>query len=280
MQFHCTACGHPSEMFGFVKEVFKTCARNWKAETFAKELEFVRRIFSASDDARGKRLHDIANQLLLNLENNSNLSEAFNYVMEFFAENDTRSRDGQSTFSSKVVPSGDVTDEPNGVCDGATVNGFGKELSSWLPSSRIVNSHVDIGDSIFPILNSDRPGRQMEHVELRYGEKRYVDELDSVVKFKHEEAKMYQSRADEARKEAESLKRIAIAKNQRIDEDYSSQIGNLRLLESEEKRRKKNEELQILERSQNEYLNMKMKMESEIKNLLSRLEAVKHNLHS
>lgn len=58
MQFHCFACGHRSEMLGLVKEVFMTSAKDWKAETLAKELQHGRRIFSANNDARDRRLHD------------------------------------------------------------------------------------------------------------------------------------------------------------------------------------------------------------------------------
>ncbi|XP_008801846.1 protein OBERON 4-like isoform X2 [Phoenix dactylifera] len=85
MQFHCVACDHRSEMFGFVKEVFKTCAKDWKEETLAKELQYVRRIFSASNDVRGRKLHDVAEQMLVRLEDKVNYSEVINYVMTFLS---------------------------------------------------------------------------------------------------------------------------------------------------------------------------------------------------
>lgn len=85
MQFHCLACGHRSEMFGFVKEVFKTCAKDWKVETLAKELQYVKRIFTASNDVRGKNLHDVAEQMLMRLEDKASHSEVINYVMAFLS---------------------------------------------------------------------------------------------------------------------------------------------------------------------------------------------------
>ncbi|KAA8520229.1 hypothetical protein F0562_014485 [Nyssa sinensis] len=88
MQFHCVACDHPSEMFGFVKEVFQNFVKQWTAETLSKELEYVRRIFWASEDVRGKRLHDIAIQMLSRLANESYLQEIQNQIMSFFAESD------------------------------------------------------------------------------------------------------------------------------------------------------------------------------------------------
>lgn len=84
MQFHCVACDHPSEMFGFVKEVFKTCAKDWKLETLRKELQYVRRIFSASNDVRGLKLRDVADQMLVKLENKPNLFEVRTIIMAFF----------------------------------------------------------------------------------------------------------------------------------------------------------------------------------------------------
>ncbi|KAJ9158806.1 hypothetical protein P3X46_024352 [Hevea brasiliensis] len=83
VQFHCVACDHPSEMFGFVKEVFQNFAKTWTAETFCKELEYVKRIFSASKDFRGRQLHEIANRMLEKLANKHNLSEVYSNIMGF-----------------------------------------------------------------------------------------------------------------------------------------------------------------------------------------------------
>lgn len=85
MQFSCVGCNRPSEMFGFVKDVFTSCSKDWNAETLGKELEYVRRIFLASDDLRGKRLSEVAANLLPMLGNESKLSEVHGYIMSFFA---------------------------------------------------------------------------------------------------------------------------------------------------------------------------------------------------
>lgn len=104
------------------------------------------------------------------------------------------------------------------------------------------------------------------------------DELESIVKIKQAEAKMFQSRADDARREAEGLKRIALAKNEKIEEEYTNRIAKLRLTETDEIRKQKFEEAQALERAHLEYLNMKMRMETDIKDLLSKMEATKMSL--
>lgn len=85
MQFHCVACDHPSEMFGFVKEVFQNFAKDWTAETFSRELEYVKRVFSASKDVRGRQLHEFADHMLARLANKSNLPEVYNRIMAFIS---------------------------------------------------------------------------------------------------------------------------------------------------------------------------------------------------
>jgi hypothetical protein len=85
MQFHCAACGHPSEMFGFVKEVFRTCAQHWRMETLMRELQYVERIFSASDDARGKRVRNFVKQMLIKSENKAYHPEVVKCVTAFFS---------------------------------------------------------------------------------------------------------------------------------------------------------------------------------------------------
>lgn len=86
MQFHCVVCNHPSEMFGFVKEVFLNFAREWKFERFCKELEYVNKIFSSSKDSRGKQLRQAADAMLASLKSKSiGLPEACNRILGFIS---------------------------------------------------------------------------------------------------------------------------------------------------------------------------------------------------
>jgi len=133
--------------------------------------------------------------------------------------------------------------------------------------------------SILPRFDQNDKRTMVQELQLSSVQKDFgFDELDSIIKIKHAEAKMFQSRADDARREAEGLKRIALAKNEKIEEEYVNRITKLRYAETEEMRKKKLEELHGLERAHMEYLNMKMRMESEIKDLLSKMEATKMNL--
>uniref|UniRef100_A0A803PJP4 Protein OBERON 4 n=1 Tax=Cannabis sativa TaxID=3483 RepID=A0A803PJP4_CANSA len=211
MQFHCVACDHPSEMFGFVKEVFQNFAKDWSAETLSKELEYVKRIFAASKDLRGKRLYEIAVQMLARLKNKNDLPEVYSYIMSFLNDVDS--------FKLNNMPL------PSGKEQGAS-----------------------------------------------------FDELESIVRIKQAEAKMFQTKADDARRDAEGLHQIAIAKNGKIEEEYASRIANLHLDEAERLRKQKLEELQAQERENREYFSMKMRMDAEIKDLLLKMEATKRNL--
>jgi hypothetical protein len=85
MQFHCIGCNHASEMFGFVKDVFVCCAKDWGQETLIKELDCVRKIFKGSEDFKGKELHTKAEDLLSKLERKLMSSrEACNVIIQFF----------------------------------------------------------------------------------------------------------------------------------------------------------------------------------------------------
>ncbi|WOL03998.1 protein OBERON 4-like [Canna indica] len=267
MQFHCVACGHPSEMFGFVKEVFKTCAKNWKAETLSKELQYVRRIFSTSNDVRGKRLYNLTDEMLLNLEKETNHCEVVSHILAFLSEN-------VSYISS--CPSVYMHKESSGNEAGQS------SKKEWLPSFPSEKSSLLGNTGLVSSMDCDQMGRKAREIELQMGleKKPVADELDSVIKFKLAEAKMYQERADDARREAENLKHIAMAKNSKIDEDYASRIEKIQVVEAEERRKRKLDELQVIERAHREYFSMKMRMESDIKDLLLKMETTRRNLNT
>ncbi|CAI0457389.1 unnamed protein product [Linum tenue] len=85
IQFHCIACNHASEMFGFVKDVFTCCAKDWGFETLLKELDCVRKIFKGSDDFKGKELHTKADGLISKLESKLiSPSDACHIILKFF----------------------------------------------------------------------------------------------------------------------------------------------------------------------------------------------------
>lgn len=102
--------------------------------------------------------------------------------------------------------------------------------------------------------------------------------LESLVRIKEAEARMFQSRADEARTEIESFRRMVRLKTEKLDEEYGEKVAKLCLQETEERRRKKLDELKMLENSHCDYYKMKIRMQSEISGLLKRMEATKQQL--
>ncbi|KAM6587820.1 hypothetical protein CsatA_010425 [Cannabis sativa] len=272
MQFHCVACDHPSEMFGFVKEVFQNFAKDWSAETLSKELEYVKRIFAASKDLRGKRLYEIAVQMLARLKNKNDLPEVYSYIMSFLNDVDS--------FKLKNMPLPSGKEQGKGSISGNGIAGPSQE-PTWLKSvySEKV-PQLDIPASLLPSYSYDRNDKRNMDLELRTNTPKepLFDELESIVRIKQAEAKMFQTKADDARRDAEGLHQIAIAKNGKIEEEYASRIANLHLDEAERLRKQKLEELQAQERENREYFSMKMRMDAEIKDLLLKMEATKRNL--
>ncbi|KAL1535063.1 protein OBERON 4-like isoform X2 [Salvia divinorum] len=274
MQFYCVACDHPSEMFGFVKEVFQNFIKEWTAENLSRELEYVRRIFYASEDVRGKQLHEIAVRMLSRLANRSDFQEAQSHIINFFTESNLE-RPGNIIESRKELPTR-KQEGSNGIAGSSQGTGWMKPVYTEMAPL--------LGDPVNLIRDYDTSKNDKYTVNMdiqKIAQKEPIfDELESIVRIKQAEAKMFQQRAEDARKESEALKCIAVTKSERIEEEYTSRITKLRLAEAEEMRKQKVEELQALERGYQEYFNMKMRMETDIKDLLLKMEATRRNLRT
>ncbi|XP_074335004.1 protein OBERON 4 [Apium graveolens] len=272
MQFHCVACRHPSEMFGFVKEVFQNFAKEWTAETLSKELHYVRKIFRASEDVRGRQMHELATQMLTRLANKSDVQEVRSCIMALLARNDS------SKSSSLIVPGNETIKKKQE--EGTSIIAGSSQEPTWLKAVYADKApQLERSVSLLPSFDFEMNDKNVANSDLLRHTKKEpgFDELESIVRIKQAEANMFQSRADDARREAEGLKRIANAKNEKIEEEYTSRIRKLQLIEAEEIRRKKFVELQALEREHQEYFNMKTRMKTEIKDLLLKMEATKCN---
>ncbi|KAK6242460.1 Oberon [Theobroma cacao] len=277
MQFHCIGCGHASEMFGFVKDVFLCCAKDWGPETLKKELDCVRKIFKGSDDSKGKELHIKADELCTQLQNKmmsaldacSVIIQFFNYTdgMADFPPSGACSKDLMTTQvdlrkdESSVTP---ATSLPPKLVFYSTSSSSGRDL---LPND---HGQKDIKTALANDLKSED--------EYRFGRLSNndgFDSLESMVRIKEAEAMMFQSKADEARREAETYMRMIRAKSDKLEEEYAEKLSRLCLQETEERRRKKVEELKVLEHSHCDYYQMKLRMQAEIASLLERMEATK-----
>lgn len=277
MQFHCVACGHPSEMFGFVKEVFRMCSKDWKVENLAKELQYVKRIFCVSNDVRGKSLYQVAGQMLVKLEDKKKHSEVIKNIMSFLSESEPTTGNNAPPPYSPPEPSGNNDQRGN-------TTAFPMEETPWLASVTSNKSPRRPRKTASPTIDEDQMLRQRKDSsisQMNFEKKPpIVDELESVVGFKQAEAKLYQERADNARREADGLRRISAAKNGKIDDEYSMKMAKLQLQEAEERRRQKIEEMQALERAHHDFVSLKTRMEAEIKDLLLKMEATRRNFNA
>ncbi|KAL3751130.1 hypothetical protein ACJRO7_012015 [Eucalyptus globulus] len=264
MQFHCIGCDHDSEMYGFVKDVFSCCAKDWGLETLMKELDCVRKIFRNSEDRKGKKLHVKAEELFLELQSKAvSPSDACNILKEFFTY-----LDGISDFSAPITFA-----KPQ--IESARKDPAFRLQSTYMrplaPSETPSNSHKDLKPSLTSELTAEDELRSL----LR---KDSFDSLESVIRIKEAEAQMFQSKADDARREAEGYKQMIQMSLEKLEEEYAHKLAKVCLQETEERRKKKLEELKFLENSHCDYQKMKMRMQAEIAGLLERMEATKKQL--
>jgi hypothetical protein len=143
-----------------------------------------------------------------------------------------------------------------------------KPSFNFKPSTSIIDKQLD------SIKASPKP----LSIEPHYSSSSKDDDsscLETIVKCKESEAKLFQKLADDAKKEVESYRQIVRAKTQKLEEEYATKLAKLCFQETEEKRRKKMEELKALEHSHYDYQKMKLRMQTEIQGLLERMGATK-----
>uniref|UniRef100_A0A7N0TFU2 Protein OBERON 3 n=1 Tax=Kalanchoe fedtschenkoi TaxID=63787 RepID=A0A7N0TFU2_KALFE len=278
MLFHCIGCDHASEMFGFVKDVFMCCAKDWGLETLKKEIDCVGKIFKGSEDFRGKQLYSKANEMLTKLENRLiSPSDACSFIIRFFNYTDEMTEFSTSAASLKDLSDLQVGHRKEPVQNPPSVSRppkfssvYNMGSSTLGPQSLLPLQPKDLKASLLSDLNTEK--------ELRFGslsKKEGFDSLESLVRAKEAEAKIFQNRADEARREAEGYRRMVRVKSEQLEEEYSNKLAKLCLQETEERRRKKLEELKMLESSHRDYYKMKIRMQADIGSMLERMESTK-----
>lgn len=178
---------------------------------------------------------------------------------------------GKESIATESVVGDRATDSVRDVMLKANVVGGTKSLTDGLEKARIALQNYD----------KELLEKQTEAAELQFQraqQKAKIEELESMVRIKQAEAKMFQMRADEARKEAEGLHRIVLAKREKVEEEYACKCLKLRLAEAEEKRRRRYEESQLLEQAEQEYNMMKVRMVTDIQDLLAKMESTTRQL--
>lgn len=92
--------------------------------------------------------------------------------------------------------------------------------------------------------------REVAEIQLeRQRKKQQIDELESIIRLKQAEADMFQLKASEARREAERLQRISMAKSEKTEEEYASRYLKLRLNEAEAEKQYLFEKIKLQESS-------------------------------
>jgi hypothetical protein len=317
-------------MFGFVKEVFNCCAENWNAETLMKELDFVRKIFAASDDFEGKGLHAKAEEVLSMLAKKViTLLDATNIMLQFFKYGVTdcsvtgsKSKGilAAAQASQSTIPLLSPTMTPGKSFNfNASTSILDSQIDALKASPKPLSIEPRYGASPKPLSIEPRFGTSSNplSIEPHFGSSSKQQSIDShfgaspkplsidshfgaspkplsiephfsstskddeastletIVKCKEAEAKLFQKLADDARKEVESYRQMVLSRKQSLEEEYAAKLGKLCFQETEEKRRKKMEELKSLENSHYDYHKMKLRMQTEIQGLLERMEATK-----
>ncbi|XP_019448327.1 PREDICTED: protein OBERON 3-like isoform X2 [Lupinus angustifolius] len=272
VQFHCIGCGQVSEMFGFVKDVFVCCAKDWGIETLMKELDCVRRIFRGSEDRKGKELHVRTDDMLLKLQTKTVApSDACNYIIQFFSY-----ADSMSDFPAPCISSKDLaTTQAKHSKENPSFPKYPYDISYSRSQS---DAHAMSNDHPQKDLKASLLSELKTEADFHLGallRKGGVESLESVVRIKEAEARMFQTKADEAKREAEGFQRMIRTKTAQMEEEYAEKLGKVCLHETEETRMKKSEELKVLEINHYDYYKMKMRMQDEIAGLLERMEATK-----
>ncbi|CAK9197824.1 unnamed protein product [Sphagnum troendelagicum] len=268
MQFHCIACDHTSELYGFVKDVFCTCAPQWDRDVLASELDCVRRIFHDSKDAHGQQLCSKAEQMLQQLDAQVDPAIACSTMLKFFADGDAGRVQNQSPSVSKEAQ----TQPPR----------VSKESLRTPPVSGMdkttTRDALERARAALQTYDAELEEKRQEAAELqqeREHKKAQILELESIVRIKQAEAKMFAVRAGEARREAEGLQRIVLAKAEKIEQEYAFKVAKLRLEEAEDRCHTGQDTVQVLHQAQLDFHALKLPLLTELHDLLKQLEATK-----
>ncbi|CAK9861194.1 unnamed protein product [Sphagnum jensenii] len=268
MQFHCIACDHTSELYGFVKDVFCTCAPQWDRDVLASELDCVRRIFHDSKDLHGQQLCSKAEQMLQQLDAQVDPAIACSTMLKFFADGDAGRVQNQSPSVSKEAQ----TQPPR----------VSKESLRTPPVSGMdkttTRDALERARAALQTYDAELEEKRQEAAVLqqeREHKKAQILELESIVRIKQAEAKMFAVRAGEARREAEGLQRIVLAKAEKIEQEYAFKVAKLRLEEAEDRCHTGQDTVQVLHQAQLDFHALKLPLLTELHDLLKQLEATK-----
>ncbi|KAL1217229.1 Protein OBERON 2 [Cardamine amara subsp. amara] len=243
--FKCRACNRTSELLGWVKDVFQHCAPNWDRESLMKELDFVSRIFRGSEDQRGRKLFWKCEELIDKIKCGLAVATAAKLVLMFFQEIEL---DSAKSFENGE---GGRLMAPQDAC-----NQIAEVVQETLRKMEIVAEEkmrmFKKARMALETCDRELEDKAKEVSELkaeRQKKKVQIDELERIVRLKQAEADMFQLKANEAKREAERLQRIVLAKVDKSEEEYASNYLKQRLSEAEAEKQYLFEKIKLQENS-------------------------------
>ncbi|GAB2274992.1 hypothetical protein Dimus_009761 [Dionaea muscipula] len=229
MLFRCRACNRMSELFGWVKDVFQHCAPLWNRVALMTELDIVGRIFRGSEDVKGRKLFWKCEEMIEKMKGGLAEQMACRVILMFFQE-----LEADSSKNSELGEGGRIL-APQEAC---------KQIAEVVQEA-IMKMEM-VADEKLRMLKKARmavevcdreledKAREVSELKLeRQRKKQQIEELESIVRLKQAEADMFQLKADEARREAEMLQKISLAKSEKSEEEYASRYLKLKLSEAE-----------------------------------------------
>ncbi|KAK6917854.1 Oberon, coiled-coil region, partial [Dillenia turbinata] len=245
MLFRCRACNRTSELLGWVKDVFQHCAPGWDREALTRELDYVSRIFRGSEDPRGRKLFWKCEELTEKLKGGVAESAACKVILMFFQELEVDSS------KNLVTEDGGRLLAPQETCHriAEVVQEAIKKMEMVAEEKLRMYKKARLA---LDACDRELEDKDREAAELkldRQRKKQEIEELDSIVRLKQAEADMFQLKATEARREAETLQRIALAKSEKSEEEYVSNYLKQRLNEAETEKRYLFEKIKLQESS-------------------------------
>ncbi|XWS36700.1 hypothetical protein CRYUN_Cryun20dG0108000 [Craigia yunnanensis] len=245
MLFRCRACNRTSELLGWVKDVFQHCAPAWDREALMRELDFVSRIFRGSDDPRGKKLFWKCQDLLEKMRGGQAESAACRSIVIFFQELDMDSPTSlENGEGGRLIAPQEACNRIADVVQEAIrkMEMVADEKMRMFKKARL---SLDACDR-----ELEDKAKEVAELKLeRQKKKVQIEELERIVRLKQAEADMFQLKANEAKREAERLQRIALAKSDKSEEEYASSYLKLRLSEAEAEKQYLFEKIKLQESS-------------------------------
>ncbi|XP_057765055.1 OBERON-like protein [Salvia miltiorrhiza] len=272
MLFRCRACSRTSELFGWVKDVFQQCAPSWDRDALIRELDYVSRIFRGSEDPRGRKLLWKCEEIIQKLKNGAAEPIPCKVILMFFQELEDSFKNQENEEAGRMLSPQEAFNRIAEVVQEAVrkMEMVAEEKMQMVKKARF---SVEACDQEL----KDKAREVSELKMERQRKKMQIDELESIVRLKQAEADMFEMKANEARREAERLRRIALAKTEKSEDDYASRYLKQRLHEAEAEKQYLFEKIKLQESSRasqssaggNESCQMYNKIQDLLKNMYS-----------